>query len=150
MIWLGHSLSKWRIYACVYNSVPQKSSLFRNNLVVQSNSVIRNFLVTLKLFLIAKCSLSLWSKLTIGHGKWFLNKQFLITRFDWRWKSYSFFFLIFSLLHFFHIINRKIPPTIFFFLPNKFLKSTFIRNSYCIRNSRVKIQYFMNFDLLTT
>ena len=31
--------------------------------VLQSNLVIRNFLVTLKLFLNAKCSLSLWSKL---------------------------------------------------------------------------------------
>ena len=50
--------------------------------------VIRNFLVTLKLFLNAKSSLSLWSKLAHGHGKWFLNtnlfliKIFLITKFD--------------------------------------------------------------------
>ena len=57
-------------------------------LYIQSNLGIRNFLVTLKLFLNAKCSLSLWSKLTIGHGKWFLNtnlfliKTFLITKFD--------------------------------------------------------------------
>ena len=49
---------------------------------------IRNFLVALKLFLNAKCSLSLWSKWQIGHGKWFLNtnlfltKPFLITKFD--------------------------------------------------------------------
>ena len=56
--------------------------------MIQPNLVIRNFLVTLKLFLNAKCSLSLWSKLTIGHGKWFLNtnlfliKTFLITKFD--------------------------------------------------------------------
>ena len=55
---------------------------------MQSNLVIRNFLVTLKLFLNAKCSLFLWSKLAFGHGKWFLNtnlffiKQFLITKFD--------------------------------------------------------------------
>ena len=50
--------------------------------IVQSNLVIRNFLVTLKLFLNAKCSLSLWSKLTIGHGKWFLKSNlFLIKTF---------------------------------------------------------------------
>ena len=39
----------------------------------QTNLVIRNFLVTLKLFLNAKRSLSLWSKLAFGHGKWFLK-----------------------------------------------------------------------------
>ena len=56
--------------------------------IIQSNLVIRIFLVTLILFLNAKCSLFLWSKLTIGHGKWFLNtnlfliKTFLITKFD--------------------------------------------------------------------
>ena len=50
--------------------------------------MIGNFLVTLKLFLNAKSSLFLWSKLTIRHGKWFLNtnlfliKTFLITTFD--------------------------------------------------------------------
>ena len=55
---------------------------------LQSNLAIRNFLVTLKLFLNAKCSLSLWSKWQIGHGKWFLNtnlfliKKFLIAKFD--------------------------------------------------------------------
>ena len=52
--------------------------------------MIRTFLVilvTLKLFLNAKCSLSLWNELTIGHRKWFLNtnlfliKTFLITKF---------------------------------------------------------------------
>ena len=49
---------------------------------IQSNLVIRNFLVALKLFLNAKCSSSLWSKLTIGHGKWFLNiNLFLIKTF---------------------------------------------------------------------
>ena len=54
--------------------------------VIQSNFVIRNFLVTLKLFPNAKCSLSLWSKLAICHRKWFLNtnlfliKTFLITK----------------------------------------------------------------------
>ena len=47
-----------------------------------------NFLVALKLFLSAKCSLSLWSKLAIGPGKWFLNtnlfliKSFPISKFD--------------------------------------------------------------------
>ena len=54
----------------------------QSNLV---NLVIRNFLVALKLFLNAKCSLYLWSKLSIGNGKWFLNtnfKTFLITKFD--------------------------------------------------------------------
>ena len=55
---------------------------------IQSNVVIRNFLVTLKLFLDAKCFLSLCSKLTIGHKKLFLNanlfliKTFLITKID--------------------------------------------------------------------
>ena len=37
--------------------------------LLHSNLEIRNFLVTLKLFLNAKCSLSLWSKLTIGDKK---------------------------------------------------------------------------------
>ena len=41
---------------------------------------IRNFLVTLKLFLIAKCSLSLWSKLAIGHRKWFLNTNLFLSK----------------------------------------------------------------------
>ena len=56
--------------------------------VIQLNLGIRNFLVTLNLFLNTKCSLSFWSKLTIGHGKWYLNtnlffiKTFLITKFD--------------------------------------------------------------------
>ena len=68
-----------------------RESIFWYNVkqfVVQSNLVIRNFLVNLKLFLNAKCSLSLWSKLAFGHGKWFLNtnlfliKPFLITKFD--------------------------------------------------------------------
>ena len=50
---------------------------------VQSNLVIRSFLVSLKLFLNAKCTLSLWSKWQIGHGKLFLNTNlFLITKFD--------------------------------------------------------------------
>ena len=50
--------------------------------------MIHSNLVTLKLFLNAKCSLSLWSRLAFGHGKWFLNtilfliKTFLITKFD--------------------------------------------------------------------
>ena len=49
---------------------------------------IRNFLVTLKLFLNAKCSLFVWSKWQIGHRKWFLNtnlfliKPFLTATFD--------------------------------------------------------------------
>ena len=57
-------------------------------MVVQSILAIRNFLVSLKLFLNAKSSLSLWSKLAFGHRKWFLNtnlfriKTFLITKFD--------------------------------------------------------------------
>jgi hypothetical protein len=56
--------------------------------LIQSNLAIRNFLVALKLFLNAKCSLSLWSKWQIGHRKWFLNtnkfliKPFLIAKFD--------------------------------------------------------------------
>jgi len=41
--------------------------------LLYSNLAIRNFLVTLKLFLNAKCPLFLCSKWQIGHGKWFLN-----------------------------------------------------------------------------
>ena len=58
------------------------------NSLIQSNLVISNFLVTLTLFLNAKCSLPLWSKLKISHKKWFLNtnlffiKPFLIIKFD--------------------------------------------------------------------
>ena len=50
--------------------------------------MIRNFLVTLKLFLNAKCSLFIWIKWQIGHKKWFLNtnkfliKTFRIAKFD--------------------------------------------------------------------
>ena len=46
-------------------------------------------MVTVKLFVNTKSSLSLWSKLTIGHWKWFLNANsslittFLITKFDY-------------------------------------------------------------------
>ena len=53
-------------------------------LLIQSNLAIRNFLVTLKLFLNAKF---LWSKWQIGHRKWFLNTNlfliewFLITKY---------------------------------------------------------------------
>jgi hypothetical protein len=56
--------------------------------IVKSNLAIRNFLVTLKLFLNTKSSLSLWSKWQICHRKWFLNtnlfliKPFLIGKFD--------------------------------------------------------------------
>ena len=46
----------------------------------RSNLKIRNFLVTLKLFLNTKCSLSLWSKLTIGHWKWFLNTNLFLIK----------------------------------------------------------------------
>ena len=55
---------------------------------LHSNLAIRNFLVSLKLFLNAKSSLSLWSKWQISHRKWFLNtnlfiiKLFLIAKFD--------------------------------------------------------------------
>ena len=43
---------------------------------------LRNFLVALKLFLNAICSLSLWSKWQIGHEKWFINtNKFLIKPF---------------------------------------------------------------------
>ena len=53
-----------------------------------ATGILAYFLVTLKLFLNAKSSLSLWSKLAFGHRKWFLNtnlfriKTFLITKFD--------------------------------------------------------------------
>ena len=59
-----------------------------NRKKIQSNLAIRNFLVTLELFLNAKCSPFLWCQLTISHEKWFLNtnlfliKQFLIAKFD--------------------------------------------------------------------
>ena len=48
--------------------------------LAQSNLVIRNFLVTLKLFFNTKCFLSLWSKLTISHWKWFLNTNFSLSK----------------------------------------------------------------------
>ena len=65
----------------------QKLVKIPDRYIVQSNLVIRNFLITLKLFLNAKCSLSLCSKLPFGHGKCFLNtnlfriKTFLIAKF---------------------------------------------------------------------
>ena len=55
---------------------------------IQSNLVIRNFLVTLKLFLSAKCSLSLWSKTAnwlqemVPYTNLFFIKPFLINKFD--------------------------------------------------------------------
>ena len=52
---------------------------FQVNFVLQSNCVIRNFWVTLKLFLNAKCTLSLWSKKVNGCGKWFLNTNFSLS-----------------------------------------------------------------------
>ena len=64
---------------------------------IQSNLMIRNFLVILKLFLNAKFSLFLWSKLVIGHRKWFLNtnlfliKPFLITKFDCTMQFHTYF-----------------------------------------------------------
>ena len=87
-----------RIFSCSFcNNYLCEDDQFEHQvhrlLHIQSNLVIRNFLVTLKLFLNAKCSLSLRSKLTIGHGKWFLNtnlfliKTFLITKFDCICKS---------------------------------------------------------------
>ena len=51
--------------------------------IKQSNLAIRNFFVTLNLFLNAKCSLFISSKWQIGHEKWFLNTiKFLIAKFD--------------------------------------------------------------------
>ena len=79
-----HWQVRW-IYGCTLLSNKFKCYPFS---LVQSNLVIRNFLVTLKLFLNTKCFLSLWSKLAFGHRKWFLNtnlfliKMFLITKFD--------------------------------------------------------------------
>ena len=64
----------------ILNSYARKrlwQSNHRDLRLEQSNLVIRIFLVTLKLFLNAKRSLSLWSKLTIGHRKWFLNTNFV-------------------------------------------------------------------------
>ena len=71
------------IFACRWMTGP-KHEMFK--IEVQSNLMIRNFLVTLILFLNAKCFLSLCSKLAICHWKWFLNtnlflkKPFLITK----------------------------------------------------------------------
>ena len=45
--------------------------------LVQSNLTIGN---SSELFFNAKCSLILWSKLAIGHGKWFLNKNKIFIR----------------------------------------------------------------------
>ena len=71
------------------------NNLWRN-ILIQSNLVIRNFLVTLKLFLNAKCSLSLWSKWQIGHGKWFLNTNFSLSN-----RSLSPSLTVFINLHYF-------------------------------------------------
>ena len=82
-----------RIFSCSFcNNYLCEDDQFEHQvhrlLHIQSNLVIRNFLVTLKLFLNAKCSLFVWSKWQIGHKKWFLNtnlfliKPFLITKFD--------------------------------------------------------------------
>ena len=79
---------KERVATAITFTLGRKILTFLTSRLIESNLVIRNFLVTLKLFLNAKCSLSLWSKLTIGHWKWFLNnnlfliKTFLITKFD--------------------------------------------------------------------
>ena len=57
--------------------------------VVQSHLVIINFLVTLKLFLNSKCSLSLWSKLAnwsqemVPIHQFVPYKPFLITKFEY-------------------------------------------------------------------
>jgi hypothetical protein len=81
--------SSWTVTG-LWNRRPLKD-LNDSKLIVQSNLAIRNFLVALKLFLNAKCFLSLWSKLQIGRGKWFLNtnkfliKPFLIAKFDCIW-----------------------------------------------------------------
>ena len=95
---VGHQTT-WPLDVSIFslNHVIVRPTKIMNNLLkyceirtykVQSNLVIRNFLVTLKLFLNAKSSLSLWSKLAFGHRKWFLYtnlsliKTFLITKFD--------------------------------------------------------------------
>ena len=59
------------------NPIIQTCWLF---LQLQSNLVMRNFLVILKLFLNAKYSLSLWSKLTIGHRIWFLSTNLVLIK----------------------------------------------------------------------
>jgi hypothetical protein len=87
LFWAGYVSSISRMFSDMTKFVLRSSS-FSKEKQIQSNLVIKNFWVTLKLFLNAKCSLSLWSKLTIGHGKWFLNtnlfliQTFLITKFD--------------------------------------------------------------------
>ena len=78
--WMSYEGSKKRVF-------PTEKEEQSQNLI-QSNLAIRNFLVTLKLFLNAKSFLFLWSKWQIGHRKWFLNtnlfliKPFLIAKFD--------------------------------------------------------------------
>ena len=55
---------------------------------------------TLELFLNAKCSLSLWSKLAFGHTKWFLNtnlfliKQFFNAKFDYTTYLINYYIMI--------------------------------------------------------
>ena len=71
-----HWQVRW-IYWCTLLSNKFKCYPFSQ---VQSKLVIRNFLVTLKLFLNAKCFLSLWSKLAFGHRKWFLNTNLFLSK----------------------------------------------------------------------
>ena len=57
-----------------------------------------------------------------------------------RYKSYSFLkkkFVWFSLIHFFHLINKKIPPKFLFHSPDKFQKCSFPPTYTLIWNSRV-------------
>ena len=68
---------------------------FLKKQIIQSNLVIRNFLVTLELFLNAKCSLHYEVNWQLVKGKWFLNnkmfliKTFLITKFDCTNKNFG-------------------------------------------------------------
>jgi hypothetical protein len=78
-------LSTYPISANSFRGNYSRAETIRGNRV-QSNLAIRNFLVTLNLFLKAKSSLFLWSKWQIGHMIWFLNtnlfliKPFLIAK----------------------------------------------------------------------
>ena len=73
-------------------------------------------MVTLKFFHNAKYSLSLWSKLAIGHGKWFLNTMQFVpyqtVPYHQVWMYYhkiDFRFFLKSSLHWFSL-NQFIKP----------------------------------------
>ena len=95
---------------------------YRKLLKVQSNLVIRNFLVILKLFLNAKCSLSLWSKLTSGHGKSMGNGALTpISTLSKRSLSKRSLSLSLTVIH---NIKEDDDYTLFRFIKNMFIRNT--------------------------